>query len=203
MVELALVNATSRLIEAHFPAAIRAGTRTANRTIVRAQLAKVFVTVGVVATALSGAACRKSSEEQQREAQKATEEAEEKASQVSQTTITSGELGGEGEDDQSEEARVARERALREQAEAITTARNEQLEYRANLQSALDRLDKKRREAKKRGPSHVKAIDARREVLKQDLDALDRTTDPQWALLKAKIDRDLKDHAGAGEGEGK
>lgn len=201
MVELTLANAIRGLIRPRFPATIATGTRTANRTNVRAQFTKFFLTLSVVATALSGTACRKSSEEQQREAQKATEEAEQKASQVSQTTITSGEIAGD--DDSSEEVRVARERALREQAEAITTARNEQLEYRTNLQSALDRLDKKRLEAKKRGASHVKAIDARREVLKQDLDALDRTTDPQWASLKAKIDRDLDDHAGAGEAEGK
>lgn len=167
----------------------------------RARFSKAFLIAGVVVTALSGGACRKSSEEQQREARKATAEAEQQASQVSQTTITSGELSPD--DDATEEARVARERALREQAEAITTARNEQLESRGNLQSALDHLDKKRREAKKRGASYVKAIDARREVLKQDLDALDRTTDTEWASLKAKIDRDLKDYAGAGEAEGK
>jgi hypothetical protein len=171
---------------------------------VRAQFSKAFVVVSVVVTALSASACRKSSEEQQREAQKATEEAEQQASQASQTTITSGELAGD--DDATEGARVARERALREQAEAITTARNEQLEYRGKLQSALDRLDKKRVEAKKRGPSHVKAIDARREVLKHDLDAIDRTADTEWASLKAKVDRDLKEHAGAGnnnDGESK
>lgn len=187
--------------EPHFPATKSIWHETGKSDRVPARFSKAILTVSVVATALSGAACRKSSEEQQREAQKATEEAEQKASQVSQTTITSGELGAS--EDLTEEAREARERALREQAEAITTARNEQLEYRGDLQSALDRLDKKRREAKKRGPSYVKAIDARREVLKHDLDALDRTTDGEWASLKAKIDRDLKDHAGAGEAEGK
>ena len=137
-----------------------------------------------------------------REAQAATEEAEQ---QASQTTITSGELpSGGAEDEAAEEARVARERALRERAEAITTARNEQLAYRGKLQAALDQLDANRREAKKRGHGsvHVKAVDARRELLKHDLDALDRTTDTEWASLKAKIDRDLKDHA-AGGAEGK
>jgi hypothetical protein len=190
-----------------------AGTRRANRSSVRARFPKTFVVVGVVVPALVAGACRKSSEEQQREAQKATEEAEQ---QASQTTITSAEIGPNGSNaEDTEEARQdaqeARDRALREHAEAITTARNEQLEYRGKLQSALDALDAKRRDAKKRGPVHVKAIDGKRELLRHDLDVLDRTTDAEWASLKAKIDRDLKDHAGASahgsdsgaEGEGK
>jgi len=133
--------------------------------------------VSVMATALVSGACRKSAAEERREADQATMEAEQKASE---TSLTSAEVG------------EAQDRALREQAEAITTARNEQLEYRGKLQAALDELDVKRREAKKRGPSYVKGVDARREVLKHHLDALDRTTDTEWAALKAKIDRDLK-----------
>lgn len=182
-------------------------------TIVRAGSSNAFVVVvSVVMTALLAGGCRKSSEEQRREAQKATAEAEEQASQVSQTTITNAEIGAsdgprteEGRTEAAEEAREARARALREHAEAITSARNEQLEYRGKLQLALDGLDAKRRDAKKRGHVHVKAIDARREVLKHDLDALDRSTDTEWASLKSKIERDLKDHAGehAAEGEGK
>ena len=203
MVELARRNAANTLAEPGFPAAKRSGTRPANRSAVRAQFSKAFVVVSVVVTALSSGACRKSSEEQQREAQKATEEAEQKASQ---TTITSGELGDvsgapEANEEATEEARVARERALRAHAEAITTVRNEQLEYRGRLQGALDQLEAKRREAKKRGYGHD-VVDAHREVLKHDLDALDRTADTEWASLKAKIDRDLKDHVGAGA-EGK
>lgn len=183
---------------------------TGNRSNVRARLSNAFVVVSVVVTALSAGACRKSSEEQRREAQKATAEAEEQASQVSQTTITNAEIGAsdgpradERRAEAQEEAREAHDRALREHAEAITSARNEQLEYRGKLQSALDRLDVKRRETKKRGQVHLKALDAKRDVLKHDLDALDRTADSEWASLKAKIDRDLKDHAGAGEAEGK
>jgi hypothetical protein len=179
---------------------MRSGTITAKRSSVRAQFSKAFVVVGVVVTALSSGACRKSSEEQRREAQSATEEAEQKASQ---TTITNAEIDATKTDEATEEAREARERALREHAEAITTARNEQLEYRGKLQQALDQLDAKRGEAKKRGQGH-KVIDAHREVLKHDLDALDRTTDTEWASMKAKIDRDLKelkDHGGTGEGK--
>jgi hypothetical protein len=175
---------------------------------VRARFPKAFVVVSVVVTALVAGGCRKSSEEQRREAQQATEEAEQKASQ---TTITSAELGTAGNEEREDDAKEARGRALREHAEAITTARNEQLEYRAKLQAALDELDHKRRDARKHGHGHVhvKAIDARRELLRHDLDVLDRTTDADWASLKAKIDRDLKDHAGAAphghavEGEGK
>lgn len=153
--------------------------------------------VSVVVTALASVgsvACRKSSEEQLREAQKATEEAEQKASQ---TTITSAEIEPAKQSEAEDEARVARDRALREHAEAITAARNEQLAYRAKLQAALDKLDVQRHGAKTRGHVHVKAIDGKREVLKHHLDSLDRTTDTEWASLKAKIDRDLEDHAHA------
>ena len=157
-------------------------------------MAKKILVASVVVTALFAGACRrKSSEEQLREAQQATAEAEQQASQVSQTTITSAEMEPREAQD---EAREARDRALREHAEAITSARNEQLEYRGKLQAALDELDAKRRVAKKRGDVHVKAVEARRDVLRHHLDALDRTTDTEWAALKARIDRDLKDHAG-------
>jgi hypothetical protein len=173
------------------------GTRTANQSIVRAQFSKAFIAVSVVVAALSGIACRKSSEEQLREAKSATEEAEQKASQ---TTITNAEIAtaeAEAKDETQDEARIAKERALREHAEAITAARNEQLAYRGKLQAALDELDTKRREAKKRGHGHgdvhLKAVDAKREALKHHLDCIDRTTDAEWGSLKAKIDRDLKD----------
>lgn len=153
----------------------------------------------VVITALLGASCRKDAAEQQRQAQKATEEAEQKASE---TTITSAEMSGagagSGAEEQSEEASEARDRAFREQAEAVIATRNEQNEYRGKLEHALDNLDAKRREAKKRGASYVKAIDARREVLKHHLESLDRVTDTQWPTVKASIDRDLKDQTEEG-----
>lgn len=211
MAELSVTNAALGPGRRVFPRRRRRGTRPAVRSGVRASSWKSIVAVSVVLTVLSASACRKSAEEERREAQKATEEAEQKASQVSQTSITSAEIGAsdgpraEGAGEAEDEVRLARERALREQAEAIIAARNEQLAYRAKLQSALDQLDAKRRDAKKHGhvQVRVKAIDARRELLKHDLEALARTTDTEWAALKAKIDRDLKDHAGAGEVEGK
>jgi len=133
------------------------------------QFAKTFVAVSVVVTAFSCSACRKSSQET-----RATEEAELRASE---TTITSGEVG---DDD-----------ALREQAATIAGTRNDQLAYRAKLRDAIDELDAKRRQAKRRGSVHVKVVEARRDVLKHHLDALERTTDTEWGSLKAKIDRDL------------
>jgi hypothetical protein len=150
---------------------------------VRARFSKALVAVTVVATALPGVACRRASDEHRRDAKRATAEAEETASK---TTITSGELVGSDGTDQSG------------RAEAMTATRNEQLEYRRKLGTALDDLDAKRRDAKKRGRVHVRAIDAKRDVLKHHLVALDRTTDAEWASLKGKIDRDLADHAGVG-----
>lgn len=164
-----------------------------NQRSVRARRIQALMVVSVVSTALATGACHKSAAEERREAEQATNEAEQKAQQASETSLTSAEIGNGSDAKTSEdEAREAKDRALREQAEAITGARNEQLEYRGKLQGALDDLDAKRREAKKRGASYVKAVDARREVLKHHLDALDRTTDTEWAGLKAKIDRDLK-----------
>lgn len=203
MAEVGASMRRTRRFRPRFLRCLRGWHETGKCSSVRVRSTKGFVLVSVAVAALSAGACRRSSEEQRREAEKATEEAEEKASQTSITSaeLSRGDLGaGAGAD---EEARVAHERALREHAEAIVVAREEQLEYRAKLQAALDRLDMKRRDAKKRGQVHLEAIDANRELLKHDLDALDRVTDTEWASMKAKIDRDLKDHAGAGEAEGK
>jgi hypothetical protein len=135
-------------------------------------------------TQLALPGCRESAEDR-REAARATAEAEQAASQ---TTLTSATIDSKDETEAEGEA-------LREQAEAIVALRLSQRDYRAKLQGALDELDAKRREAKQRGAAHVAALDARRAVLKQDLRSLDRTTDQEWAALKAKIDRDLRDYA--------
>lgn len=169
----------------------RSGTRPARVSIVHARVFQQLLSVGVISTMLVGGACKRSAEDQRRVAEQATAEAEDKASQ---TTTTSAELDGKPDD---QNVRDAQDRALRERAEAITATRSEQLEYRGKLQKALDELDAKRREAKKRGAIHVKAVDARRDVLKHDLDAIDRTTDNEWAATKAKIDRDLREHSHA------
>jgi hypothetical protein len=47
----------------------------------------------------------------------------------------------------------------------------------------------------------VKVVDARRDVLKHHLEALDRATDGEWPALKAKIDRDLKEQSAEKEGK--
>jgi hypothetical protein len=147
----------------------RRGTRTAERSTVTSLRTALVVLV----VALASAACRTSAADQSA-ARRATAEAEEKASE---TTLTSAAI------EPREEALADVDGALREQ----------QLDYRRRLQSALDALDAGRADAKKRGPAHAKVLDARREVLKRDLDALDRTTAQEWAALKARIDRDLRE----------
>ncbi len=123
---------------------------------------------------LAAAGCRPSAE--QRADRRATTEAEEKASEA---TITSAVLA-------SAEQPLAR---------SVDARRDQQLAYRARLQDALDALDARRADEKRRGPAHLRALDARRDVLKHDLDALDRTNDQDWVVLKARIDRDLREHS--------
>jgi hypothetical protein len=111
-------------------------------------------------------ACSRSGEEQ-----RATMEAEQRASQISTTSA---------------------DVASRSQTDTVVVTRREQLQYRGKLAGALDDLDAKRDDARKRGGAvRVAAIDGRRELLRNDLDALDRTTDAEWGGLKVKIERDL------------
>lgn len=65
-----------------------------------------------------------------------------------------------------------------EHAAALLSAEKD--EYRGTLRRRLDRLD------------------GRRERLRQDLDALDRTTADDWAALKARIDRELREREEGG-----
>lgn len=124
-------------------------------------------------SALVAGGCRGSAGER-RAGERATAEAEETASE---TTITNAVIAP------LDDTRVTVSDAVREQRD----------EYRAKLQAALDALDAKRADAKRRGTAHLKLLEGRRDVLKHHLDALDRTTDQDWAALKAGIDRDLRE----------
>lgn len=142
--------------------------------------ARSWLLTAVVLLALVAGGCRRSAAEQ-RAADRATAEAEERASE---TRITSAPImAGEG-------VRAAVGDALHAQ----------QLEYRERLQRALDALDARRAEAKRRSAAHLKLLDGRREVLKHHLDALDGTTDEDWAALKARIDRDLREQGSGSQG---
>lgn len=130
----------------------------------------------------SGLGCRTSAAER-RASQRATAEAEEKASE---TTLTSAAIEPAGE------TLTDVDSALREQ----------QSDYKKRLSEALDALDARRAQAKRRGEAHVKLLDARRDVLKHDLESVDRTSDQEWAALKARIDRDLREQANS-DGQGR
>lgn len=126
-----------------------------------------------LALVVAAGGCHGTSDSERR----ATTEAEQ---QASETTITNAVI------DASESV----------EADALAETRRQQLEYRYRLQTALDQLDTRRKDAKKRGADHVKLVDARRAVLRKDLDALDSSNDDDWASLKQKIDRDLREHGG-------
>jgi hypothetical protein len=140
-----------------------------------------FVVALLLAAALGagGAGCRRTDAER-RESEKATAAAEERAEAA---TLTSATL----EPDTS--ARV----------EAIAAFRHEQADYGARLQLALDVLDKDLAHARHGGRRTEKLRDlrARRELLKGDLDLVNRSTGQDWATTRTKLDRDLGGGSGA------
>jgi hypothetical protein len=98
----------------------------------------------------------------------------------------------EAEQRASQTSTTSADVASRSHTETVLVTRREQLQYRGKLAGALDELDAKRGDARNRGSAvRVAAIDGRRELLRNDLDALDRTTDAEWAGWKVKIERDL------------
>lgn len=140
--------------------------------------------------------CRKSADEQQREAVEATRRAEEKAREA---TLTSGIL--EQREAAAAEAQEAKDEALREQGEALLALRREQLKYRGRLQKRLDELDRALAvvrqeqllppERSRSTDPHTAALIAQREALTSSAAALERSTQQDWPALKARIDREL------------
>lgn len=129
--------------------------------------------------------CGKKLEAERRQSAQANATAEAIAQGTSVTSITSATLDeaqGEGADVQ------------RAHEEIIAAFRLEQGDYRARLQTALDALDKdvsRARQGGHRGDQRVQSLRDRRSLLKADLDAVDRSTEPDWATLRTKLDREL------------
>jgi hypothetical protein len=179
-----------------------------------------IVLAAVLAAVVTDAGCKKSYEQERREAAEATRNAEREAQQASSATITSGTLD---KSDAEERAIAAEDEALREQAEALASLRREQLDYRGRVQHAIDELDqqlagvrqkiegavpgddaKTAKEAKEgdgakgaaaKAPAKLdtqaKALLSRREILKKDMEAIDRSTAEDWPTVKARLDEDL------------
>lgn len=164
----------------------------------------------LLAVGAAHAGCKKSYERERREAAEATAQAEKQAREAQQVTITSAEY----EPNAEEKANEAEDEALRKQAQAIAALRHEQLDYRARVQKEIDRIDerigdvrqtiegvkgKKKSSAEGRGErgspkeeARASGLHQRREMLRADMDAIDRSTGEDWPTVKARLDKDLK-----------
>jgi hypothetical protein len=132
--------------------------------------------------------CHGPSEVARRQAAQATAEAEEKAQEASLTSATLG----------TTEVREAGEEGQLARGEVEAAFRLEQADYRARLQHTLDLLDHEVAHPHRSGVSGVAqresragALRARRDLLKGDLVAVDRSTEQDWATLRTKVERDL------------
>lgn len=138
--------------------------------------------------ALGSVGCRNPSraDAARRLSDEATAEAEEKAQEATLTSATM---------EVKDEARQSADDALRAKGELIAAFRLEQSDYRGRIQRALDGLDKeiaRIRLASARRGAALRDLQARRDLLKSDLDLVERSTEPDWATTRIKLDRDLK-----------
>lgn len=131
----------------------------------------VFLLVSLVAVV--AVACGKTADDE-RVQDRATAEAEAQARAVGTTTITSAEM---------ESAPAGVDSGAR----AFLA---EQDDYRVRLRDALDVLDQSARADRR--PDHVRQRARRRDLLKHDLELLERSTEATWATARAKIERDLR-----------
>ena len=145
----------------------------------------VALALAVLGAATTG--CHRRSETARRQSEQATAEAEEKAQE---TSLTGAAL--EAKDASREEG----DEALRARGEMVAAFRLEQSDYRGRLQHALDLLDgevARARHAAEARSGRGSALRARRALLKADLVAVDRSTEQDWATLRAKVERDSRD----------
>jgi hypothetical protein len=131
---------------------------------------------------------RTTTEAERRASEQATAAAEEIAQEASLTSATL----------ETEEQQLAREKAdeaARANSETIAAFQLEQADFRRRLQRALDVLDKEiahPRGTATRRDARVRELRGRRDLLKADLQAVDRSTDQDWATLRTKVERDLE-----------
>jgi C4-dicarboxylate-specific signal transduction histidine kinase len=133
----------------------------------RTRLLATLALLSALGVAASQAGCRGRSAAARRDADRATAEAETRAQEA---TITRAQLTAHGTTDDDEMS---------------AAFYLEQSDYRSRLQVALDQLD--------RAIGHHRSRDlrARRRLLKGDLEAVERSTQQDWATLRTKLERDL------------
>lgn len=151
-------------------------------------MARSPLMLATVVVALGLATGCRGSDAARRQAAQATAEAEEKAQEASLTSASF-----ETKDD----VREAGEEAQRARGEMVAAFLLEQADYRARLQHTLDLLDHDvarphRVAGGAQRESRIGALRARRDLLKGDLVAVDRSTEQDWATLRTKVERDLE-----------
>jgi hypothetical protein len=140
----------------------------------------------VLASLVVAAGCRR---------RDADERANQQAEHIAQeTTITSGELDrGRDETDES----------LRKRADDLVAFRRDQIDFQDRLKKDIDAIDGQvatlRAAIEARGPSdsrddtvRMRTLLARRELLKGDLEAIERSTEADWPAVKTRIGHDLQ-----------
>jgi hypothetical protein len=139
----------------------------------------------VTGLGIAGAGCHADSDEKKRASDEATAAAEQMAQEASLTSATV---------EARDVAQTSADDALRARGEMIAAFRLEQSDYRSRLQHSLDQLDKAilRSRQAPRGDARVTELRARRDLLKSDLDAVGRATEPDWATLRTKVEHDLE-----------
>jgi hypothetical protein len=146
-----------------------------------------FLLALVVAAGLGpfGAGCHNESAAARRASDRATAEAEERAQEASLTSATF---------EPHADAEEASDEALRAKGETIAAFRLEQSDYRGRLQRSLDQLDGEVLHARgaRFREARIRDLRARRDLLKADLQAVDRSTAQDWATLRTKVERDLE-----------
>ena len=138
------------------------------------RITRLELLVATIALSLASG-CRENAEAERRESARANATAEAIAQKTSVTSISSATC------DEVDEGKI------------VAAFQLEQGDYRARLRTALDALDKDVARARPPGrhDDAVKALRDHRLLLKVDLDAVDRSTELDWATLRAKVDRDL------------
>ena len=147
---------------------------------------QLLVALALAALGAATSACHRRSETARQQSEQATAEAEEKAQEASLTAAALEAKDAAGAGEESDEA-------LRARGEMVAAFRLEQSDYRARLQQALDLLDGEVARARHGGElrsGRGSALRARRALLKADLVAVDRSTEQDWATLRAKVERD-------------
>lgn len=130
--------------------------------------------------------CHQTSEAERRASDEATAVAEEKASE---TTLTGAIITTTDTRDADTKAQE-----LRANDEIVAAFRLEQGDFKKRLRHALDTLDKGIAHGRRVTPNAAdagRALRDRRDLLKADLEAVERSTAENWATVRTKVDRDL------------